>query len=228
MSLYVIGDLHLSLSVNKSMDVFSGWENYVDRILSGWNNTVKRDDTVVLAGDSSWGMNLNEAKADFEFINNLPGRKIILKGNHDYWWTTVNKMERFFFVNGFSTLNILHNNHYAYCDYAVCGTRGWINENGETADKKVLLREAGRLDASIVSAKKAGLEPIVFLHYPPVFSSDCNYDILEVLDRHEIKRCYYGHIHGKSCYNAVNGMRDRIDYKLISSDYLQFTPEKVI
>jgi hypothetical protein len=209
------------------MDVFPGWENYVSRIFDNWHSLIAPDDTVVLAGDSSWGMNLNEARADLEFIDKLPGRKIILKGNHDYWWTTANKMEKFFLESGFSTLNILHNNHYKYENFGICGTRGWINDNGEAADKKVLLREAGRLEASIASAERQGLEPIVFLHYPPVFNADSNYEILAVMEKHRITRCYYGHIHGKSCSNAMIGFRNGIEYSLISSDYLQFKPEKI-
>lgn len=228
MSLYAIGDLHLSLSVNKPMDIFGGWENYVERLTENWHNIVAPQDTVVLAGDSSWAMKLEDTRADFDFINKLPGNKIIIKGNHDYWWTTKNKMEVFFAENGFSTLKILHNNHYKYGEYAICGTRGWINDNGETADKKVLSREAGRLEASIKSAEKAKLIPIVFLHYPPVFSSDSNFEILEVLQNHGVKKCFYGHIHGKSCANAINGERDGIEYRLISSDYLQFSPLAII
>jgi predicted phosphohydrolase len=227
MALYAISDLHLSLSTDKSMEVFPGWENYVERIKSNWENTIKDEDMVVLPGDISWGMTLEQALLDFKFINSLPGKKIILKGNHDYWWTTRKKMENFFNEKGLHTLNILNNDCYKYEEYAVCGTRGWINENEEPADKKVLLREAGRLETSIKLAINQNLKPIVFLHYPPIYADDYNYDILEVLHKYKIKDCYYGHIHGKSSDYAINGERDGIKYTLISGDYLQFSPVKI-
>ncbi len=228
MSLFAMSDLHLSLSTDKSMEVFPGWEDYTNQIRENWQSTISEDDTVILPGDISWGMTLNEAYEDFRFINKLPGKKIILKGNHDYWWTTKNKMDTFFAEKGLNTLNILNNNHYDYGDYAICGTRGWINENGQQADKKVLLREAGRLEMSIQSAIKQNKIPIIFLHYPPVYATDCNYDIIEVLLKYNIDKCYYGHIHGKSSNYAVKGERDGINYQLISSDYLQFMPLKII
>jgi len=227
LSLYTIGDLHLSLGSEKPMDIFGGWENYVEKLLVNWNSKIKADDTVVLVGDLSWAVTLQQAEKDFSFVNSLPGKKIILKGNHDYWWTTKNKMEKFYVEKGFNTLNILHNNHYQYEKYGICGTRGWINETVVESDKKVLLREAGRLNTSIVSAKNQGLIPIVFLHYPPIYATNYNYEILEVLHNHDIKQCYYGHIHGKSCDYAINGERDGINYTLISSDYLQFSPKKI-
>lgn len=224
MSLFVIADLHLSLSTDKPMDIFGGWSDYVDRLKKNWLKLVSADDTVVIPGDISWGMSLESARADFEFINNLPGRKIILKGNHDYWWTTKSKMENFFKDNGFSTINILNNNYYAYEKTAICGTRGWINETNVPADKKVLLREAGRLTTSIEAALKDGYKPLVFLHYPPVYSSDRNEEMLEVLKKFSISHCFYGHIHGKSCEYAINGLYDGIKYKLVASDFLQFAP----
>ncbi|NLZ45741.1 MAG: serine/threonine protein phosphatase [Clostridiales bacterium] len=224
MSLFVIADLHLSLSVDKPMDIFGGWNDYMQRIEENWCKVVKENDTVVIPGDISWGMNFKEAEKDFEFLNNLPGRKIISKGNHDYWWNTVSKMTNFFNEKGFSSINILHNNHYQYENLGICGTRGWINETNAIADKKVLLREAGRLTFSIESALKQDLKPIVFLHYPPIFANDQNLEILEVLHKYGIKHCFYGHIHGRGCKNAFNGVSDGIHYQLISSDYLHFAP----
>ena len=140
MALFVMGDLHLSLSSDKSMDIFGGWENYVERIKENWNREVSPEDTVVVPGDISWAMSLKEAGADFRYIHELPGRKIILKGNHDYWWTTAAKMNNFLAENGFDSIFILHNNHYAYENYGICGTRGWINDDSEPADAKVLAR----------------------------------------------------------------------------------------
>ncbi len=228
MSLYVIGDLHLSLGEDKPMDIFRGWDNYMERIKTGWTENVSENDTVVIPGDICWAMKLTEAYADFKFINELPGKKIISKGNHDYWWSTMGKMTKYLSENGFDTISILHNNHYRYESYGICGTRGWIAENGEPADAKVLAREAGRLETSIASAEKEGLIPLVFLHYPPIFGNSVNYSILDVLKRHDIKKCWYGHIHGRSCENAFIGERDGIFYQLVSSDYIQFVPQKVL
>lgn len=229
MALFVMGDLHLSLSSDKSMDIFGGWENYVERIKDNWNREVSPEDTVVVPGDISWAMSLKEAEADFRFIHELPGRKIILKGNHDYWWTTAAKMNNFLAENGFDSIFILHNNHYAYENYGICGTRGWINDDTEPADAKVLAREANRLETSISSAESAGLEPLVFLHYPPLYGNEYNPDLLEVMYRHNIKRCWYGHIHGRKGHqNAVNGERDGIVFQLVSADYVQFCPVKIM
>ena len=233
MSLYAIGDLHLSFSdPSKTMSVFAGWDNYQEKIEKNWRDIVKPEDTVVLAGDISWGMSIQQAEPDFRFINDLPGRKIILKGNHDYWWVTMRKMEGFFAEKGFDTLKILHNNHYEYNGYGICGTRGWVNgTDGEKdeQDEKVLKREVQRLETSIQSAVNAGLEPLVFMHYPPIFASNFNYDILEVLYRYKIKACYYGHIHGRSAHAlCVTNTYDDIDFHLIAGDYIQFMPVKVM
>lgn len=229
MALFVMGDLHLSLSSDKSMDIFGGWENYVERIKENWNREVSPEDTVVVPGDISWAMSLKETVADFRYIHELPGRKIILKGNHDYWWTTAAKMNNFLAENGFDSIFILHNNHYAYESYGICGTRGWINDDSEPADAKVLAREAQRLETSIASAENAGLEPLVFLHYPPLYGNEYNPDLLEVMYRHNIKRCWYGHIHGRKGHqNAVNGERDGIFFQLVSADYVQFCPVKIM
>lgn len=228
MSLFCIGDLHLSFSSDKSMHIFDGWADYVNRIKENWENAVKPDDTIVLVGDTSWGMSLENSKLDFAFVNQLPGKKIILKGNHDYWWTTKTKIDNFFRENCYNDINILHNNYYRYENYGICGSRGWINETEEPADAKVLAREANRLEMSIKGAVASGLMPIVFLHYPPIYATDYNYDILEVLYKYGVKQCYYGHIHGKSSNYAINGERDGILFHLVASDYLQFVPYKII
>lgn len=228
MSLFVIADLHLSLSVNKPMDIFGGWDNHVERLTENWQSSVAEDDVVVIPGDVSWAMNFNEAKADFDYINKLSGRKVILKGNHDYWWNTMSKMNRFLDENGFDTIKIINNNHYPYEEYGICGTRGWINESEVPADAKVLAREAQRLEMSIQSALADNKEPIVFLHYPPIYANDYNYDIIDVLFKYNIKKCYYGHLHGKAHRFAVNGVYDGIEYQLISSDFMQFAPKKIM
>lgn len=229
MSLFVIGDLHLALGdKSKSMDIFDGWANYTELLGQSWNSLVSAEDTIVLAGDISWAISLEKGYEDFKWIHNLPGRKIILKGNHDYWWNSRKKMEETFEKWGFDSLNILHNNHFQYENYGICGTRGWVNMPGESADAKVLAREAGRLTASIESALTAGLQPLVFLHYPPLYGSSYNYDILDVLYKYGIKNCWYGHLHGPSIKYAVNGERDGVDFRLISGDFLQFRPEKIL
>lgn len=230
MSLYVIGDLHLCYGVpDKTMNIFYGWQNYQDLIDKNWREIIKTDDTVVLAGDISWGMSLNEANEDFRYINQLPGKKIILKGNHDYWWTTKKKMDDFLEINGYNSISILHNNHFRYDDkYAVCGTRGWVHIPGEKQDEKVLKREVQRLDASIKSALSEKLKPIVFMHYPPIYGTNYNYDILEILYKYNIEDCYFGHVHGRSGHNlCVKGIYDDVNFHLVSGDYLQFVPEKV-
>lgn len=228
MSLYAIADLHLSFSVNKPMNIFAGWEDYVQRLTENWQNTVKSEDTVVIPGDISWGMNFSEVKADFDYINRLNGRKIIIKGNHDYWWNTMSKMNRFLDENGFDTISILNNNYYAYEEYGICGTRGWVKDTEEPADAKVLAREAQRLETSIKSALTDGKKPLVFLHYPPVYNNEYNYDIIDVLFKYDIKQCWYGHLHGKAHRFAVCGEYDGINYQLVAGDFVQFCPKFIM
>ncbi len=229
MSLFVLGDTHLSFGVpEKPMDIFRGWENYQSLLEENWRRVVEPEDTIVLAGDISWGMTLEEAKLDFAFLHALPGRKIILKGNHDYWWNSMKKMTEFFLQNGFDSLHILHNNCYAYGEYGICGTRGWVNMPGESADAKVLAREQQRLQVSLDAAAAQNLQPIVFLHYPPIFWSNRNEPMLQLLKEYGVNDCYYGHLHGKSHQRATRGMDEGVCYHLISGDYLQFIPEKVL
>lgn len=225
MALFVIADLHLPLGVDKPMDIFEGWDNYVERLEENWQHVVAPDDTVVIPGDFCWAMKLEDSLPDFRFLERLNGRKIISKGNHDYWWQTSAKLSRFFEENGIGSVSILHNNCFAYEKTGICGTRGWISENGEPADEKVLAREAGRLEMSVAAAEKQGLRPMVFLHYPPLYIYGENAPIMEVLRRHNITEVFYGHIHGRRGHSlAVRGVRNGINYHLISSDYLQFMP----
>ena len=230
MSLFVMADLHLCKgNPEKTMSIFNGWQNYQELIEKNWKELISDSDTIVLPGDISWGMSLKEAASDFKFIEQLPGQKIVIKGNHDYWWTTKKKMEDFFAAEGCTSIKILHNNHYRYGEYGLCGTRGWVNMPGETQDEKVLRREVQRLETSIRSALDEGLKPIVFLHYPPIFATNFNYDILDVLYRYKIEECYYGHIHGKSAHDlCVKNTYDGINFHLIAGDYLQFIPEKIV
>ena len=228
MSLYVLGDLHLSFSANKPMNIFKGWGNHVEKITANWNGLVKDEDTVVINGDISWATYLEDAEKDFRFINdNLKGKKIFIKGNHDYWWTTKSKLDAFLQAKGLDKIQILNNNSYLIGGIAVCGTRGWINDGSEPFDQKLLNREAGRLDMSITAAKKLGGEPTVFIHYPPVFGDEKNYYIIEVLQKHGIKDCYYGHVHGPAVKKAFTGESDGINYHIASCDCVNFTPVSV-
>ena len=225
MALFTIGDLHLSFNDNKAMNVFEGWEDYVQRIEKNWKAIVSDDDTVVIAGDISWAMKLSDALLDFSFIEKLPGKKIILKGNHDYFWSTKSKMEKFFKDNNFNTISILFNCAYSVGEFSVCGTRGWFYDTEDDNDKKVLLREVGRLKTSLNEALSQGLEPVVFLHYPPVYSGKECTEIMDVLLEKKVKRCYYGHLHGKFCHTrAVVGNYKGISLNLVSADYVGFTP----
>lgn len=228
MGLFVLADLHLSLGSDKPMDIFRNWEGYVDKLYENWNNLVGDDDTVVVPGDISWAMSLDNAKKDFDFINRqLKGKKIMLKGNHDYWWTTYRKMNEFLEKNKFDNIKILHNNAFTVDDITIVGTRGWINETEAEFDLKLLNREAARLEMSIKEGLKTCKEMIAFLHYPPLYNNDENYFIIEVLQKYNIKKCYYGHIHGSACKNAFIGYNDGINYQLVSADFLNFTPISV-
>lgn len=225
MALYAIADTHLSINKPKSMSIFRGWDNYVERLEANWRRLITDQDTVVIAGDVSWGMNLQQAADDFAFLHSLPGQKLLLKGNHDYWWTTRRQMDLFLEENGFTSLRIVHNDAVPVEGLmAVCGSRGWFFDAEEDADKKVLLREAGRLRTSIQAAKATGLEPVVFLHYPPIYADQICPEMLEVLRQEGIARCYYGHVHSAGIRLAVEGVHDGIDFRLISADGLQFCP----
>jgi len=223
LSIFVIGDLHLSFGTQKPMDIFSGWQDHWQRIEKNWRRLVKDTDTVVIPGDVSWGLTLEEAQPDFRFIQSLPGRKIISKGNHDYWWQTAKKLQEFLDKNGFDTISFLHNNSFEVENYIICGTRGWIFENGQQQDEKVILREAGRLKASL-DYMDSDKEKIVFLHYPTIYQEQRANHIINTLKQYSIKRCFYGHLHGKTINYAFNGVSDGIKYKLISADAIDFCP----
>ncbi|MCI9672535.1 MAG: serine/threonine protein phosphatase [Lawsonibacter sp.] len=224
MALYAIGDTHLSLASDKPMDVFGGgWTGYVDKLKEGFQ-IISPEDTVVICGDVSWGMSLEEARADFAFLDALPGgRKLLLKGNHDYWWTTASKMKAFFAENGFSTLDILHNNCHFYGETALCGTRGWFYEEdrGEHS-AKIFNRELIRLEASLKAAGER--EKLCFLHYPPLYQGYRCQEILDLLERYRVSLCCYGHLHGGSHRLAVTGRQGTVDYRLVAADYVGFRP----
>lgn len=225
MAIFTIGDLHLSLGASKPMDIFRGWENYVDRLRENWLAAVLPEDTVVLAGDTSWAMKLEDCAADFAFLQDLPGKKLLLKGNHDYWWTTMARMNAYLSACGFTSLSFVHNSCAFAEGVALCGTRGWLFDVGEAHDEKVMRRECGRLRASLCAAGDA--EKIVFLHYPPVSAQGNAEEIVAILHEFGVKRCFYGHLHGASIPRAVQGTAGGIDYRLVSADALCFFPYKI-
>ena len=228
MALYAIGDLHLCLGAPKPMDIFGGaWVGYMDKLKEGLS-VIREEDTLVLMGDLSWALGLEDAKADFAWINEIPGRKIILKGNHDYWWSTVKKFDGFCAQNGFENFHILHNNHFEYEGVAICGTRGWFFEEERSGehDEKVFKRELLRLEASLQSAGE--LPKMVFLHYPPRYKGYECPEILELLQKYKVRNCFYGHLHGASHGLAMEGTWDGVNFKLLSADRLNFKPYCVI
>ena len=227
MALYVIGDLHLSFETDKPMDVFGKlWTGYVDKLRNGLS-VIGPEDTTVLLGDLSWSMDLDHAGKDFAFINAIPGRKILLKGNHDYWWTTATKFYKFCEAQGFRDMYILNNNFYEYGDLAICGTRGWFfeEERGGIHDAKILNRELIRLETSL---KEAGdREKLCFLHYPPVYRGYRCQPVLDLLHRYGVRQCWYGHLHSESHRLAITGDYEGIDFHLVSADYTGFAPVPV-
>ena len=225
MSIYAISDLHLSFGVNKPMDIFYGWDNYTERIKANWIRLVKPEDTVVLAGDFSWGLKIEESLKDFEFLESLPGKKLLIKGNHDLWWSTAKKLREFWEKNNITSVDIIFNNCAIAENRAIAGTRGWFyDENGT---KKVKQREAARLDTSLTAAENTGLPVITFLHYPPVYNGHICEEIMDVLKQHNIKTVYHGHIHGSGLNHVVKEY-DGIEFKLLSCDCTQFTPILIV
>lgn len=236
MSIYVIGDLHLPFGVEKPMDIFgTGWQDYTEKIKENWNQKVKPEDTVILAGDFSWATYLEETYKDFEYLCNLPGKKIMLKGNHDYWWTTVTSMKKYLEDNNFNNIDFLYNNSFLIENKIIVGTRGWALADTENS-RKMVKREAGRLELSLKSAiEKYGEEKeiICIMHYPPVIGTymkneyTYNSEFLDIMKKYNVKICYYGHLHGTSHKDAIEGKVEGIDLKLISGDYLNFKLEKI-
>lgn len=224
MALYAIGDLHLCLGAPKPMDIFGGaWVGYMEKLREGLK-VLTPEDTLVLMGDLSWALDLASSQADFAWINAIPGKKIILKGNHDYWWSTQAKFTKFCQENGFQDLYLLNNNCYEYEDIAICGTRGWFFEEERSGqhDEKVFRRELMRLEASLKAA--GDRQKLVFLHYPPRYKGYTCREILELLEKYEVRQCFYGHLHGGSHKLAMEGTWDGIEYRLLSADYLGFRP----
>lgn len=236
MSIWTIADLHLSFCVDKPMNIFGeNWDNYEDKVKQDWLSKVKEEDTVILGGDFSWGTYLEETTADFRFINDLPGTKILLKGNHDYWWQTIKSMDKFLKENSFENIYFLHNNSYFVDNKIIVGTRGWNFDFNDSDFERIYERELIRLELSIKDGiQKYGedKEIICFVHYPPITKNMIENGIkskyLEILNKYNISRLYYGHLHGASLKEAVEGNIDGVELKLVSSDYLKFELLKVI
>ena len=232
--IYTIADTHLSLTTEKPMDIFGPrWANHAEKLKSNWLSMVDACDTVIIPGDISWGISLEEAKEDLLFLDKLPGKKIIGKGNHDYWWTTVNKMNLFFEREGISTISFLYNNAYIVENKIICGTRGWMSEFGVKAeDERIIKREAARLELSLKEGEKLKsanpeAETVVFVHYPVVFGDFINYEMLDVLYKYGVSRVYYGHLHNVR-ENQLDKSYLGIDFHIAAADYLGFKPIPVV
>ena len=228
MALYALGDLHLAFGVNKPMDVFGGrWQGYHEKLREGLS-VLQEGDTLVIPGDFCWALDFPQSAADFAFLNRFPGRKLFVKGNHDYWWNTVSKFTKFCQEQGLRDMHLLHNTSFDYGAYAICGTRGWFFEEDKegTHDEKVFRRELIRLEASL---KAAGDKPkLCFLHYPPRYRGYTCPEILDLLKQYEVKACYYGHLHGDSHKLAIEGPCGGTEFHLVAADYVNFRPVKIL
>ena len=235
MSIFVIGDLHLSFNDNKPMDIFGeNWKNHEEKIKSNWLDQVKENDVVILPGDFSWATYLEDTEKDFEYLNNLPGKKLLLKGNHDYWWTTLTNMRNFLSEKNFKNIDFIYNNAYEYGNVVLTGTRGWSNTE-DNDNQKLLKREQIRLELSIKDGiEKYGnnKEIIVFMHYPPItnlqiYENQTN-EFIEILRKYNVKKCYYAHLHGNSIKEAVIGKYFDIEFNLVSADGIDFKLMKIV
>lgn len=230
MSIYAISDLHLSFNTNKPMDIF-GWNNYEEKISQDWRTNVKEEDLVLLTGDFSWEMKLENTYKDFQFINNLHGKKLLLKGNHDLWWTTLKRMREFLKEKEFNNIDFIYNNSYEFENYIIAGTRGWNLVSENIDDKKIKDRELLRLENSIIDGiQKYGEDKpiIVCMHYPPLLKDLKNNEFTKILEKYNVKYCLYGHLHGKSHINVFDGIYNNVNYKMVSCDYTGFKLIKII
>lgn len=228
MSLYAISDLHLALNVDKPMDVFGQhWYMHHEKIKNNWLAKINEEDTVLIGGDISWSMNIGEGMEDLKWIHELPGRKIIIKGNHDYWWTSITKLNKLY-----EDMHFIQNNFFTYEDYAICGTRGWICPFGERftqKDEKIYLREQIRLKLSLDAAKAAGHKKIIaMIHYPPTNERYEDSAFTDIFKEYSVEKVIYGHLHGPSLTKVLEGERDGIEYIMTSCDYIDFNPIKIL
>lgn len=233
MNIYAIGDLHLSLfsPQEKQMDVFGDrWKNHWDKIKQDWINKVNNNDLVLIAGDISWAMKLSQAKTDLDAICDLPGSKIFVRGNHDYWWNSAAKIKNVLSENSY----IIQNNSIEIDDYIICGTRGWIfptDSSFTDTDEKIYQRELGRLKLSLDSIKdRKNKHLIVLMHYPPIYEDFKQTEFESLLSAYQVNDVIFGHLHG-AILNSIN-LRDytynNIRYNLVSADYLDFKLKQII
>lgn len=230
MALFTIADLHLPLGIDKPMDIFgAAWTNYVEHIADNWQTNIKDSDTVVIAGDFSWATYIEQAFKDFEFIHRLNGRKIIVKGNHDFWWTTMSKLNKYMSENQFDNIYFLQNNSFMYEDIAICGTRGWIHpawDKFTEDDKRLFERETLRLKLSLDTAGDCR-ERYVFTHFPPMSDKCESNAVTDLMEEYGVSKCIYGHLHAHSHKNAINAVIRGIEYRLVSGDFIAFNPVQI-
>lgn len=229
MALYAISDLHLALNVDKPMDIFGEkWNKHHEKIKENWLKVIKEEDTVLIAGDISWSMAKEDSKSDLEWIHQLPGQKMLIRGNHDYWWSSITKLNALY-----DDMHFIQNNFFNYEDWAICGTRGWNIESPERKftehDKKIFEREKIRLRLSLDKAKKAGYEKIiVMIHYPPTNETLKDSEIIDIFKEYEVSKVIYGHLHNANPKWVLNTERDGIEYLLTSCDFIDFNPIKIL
>lgn len=229
MAIYAISDLHLSFNTDKPMNIF-GWGNYENKIKDDWNKKVSKDDLVLLPGDFSWELKLENIYKDFKYLSELPGKKLLLKGNHDYWWTTLKSMRTFLEKNEFYNIDFIYNNSYEYENKIIAGTRGWNLIEEMPDDERIKQREVIRLENSIKHGIKefgADKEIIVCMHYPPIAKESMESEFTKILEKYNVKKCIYGHLHGKSQLNAIEGIYNGIEYKMVSCDYTNFELQQI-
>lgn len=229
MSIFVIADLHLSFKNPKPMDIFGdNWTKHEEKIKKDWNEKVKEEDLVVLPGDFSWATYIEDTIPDFEYLNSLPGKKIMLKGNHDYWWTTVTNLNKLY-----DNMKFLQTNFYEYGEYAICGGRGWICPNDfkfDDNDEKIYKREENRIRLSLQAAKKKGYSKfIVITHYPPTNDKLEESLFTNLYEEYGVEKVIYGHLHGKESFKmGLKGVRNGVEYILASCDYTDFNLIKIM
>jgi uncharacterized protein len=226
-ALYAISDLHLALSGDKPMDIFGdNWLNHDVKIKNSWINMVSNEDTVLIGGDISWSMKIDQGLRELEWIHNLPGKKILIKGNHDYWWSSINKLNSLY-----EDMNFIQNNFFRYKEYAICGSRGWIcpgSDKFTSDDEKIYKRELIRLRLSLDSAKKEGFSKFIcMIHYPPTNERFEESGFTGIFKEYGVEKVIYGHLHGNSLGRVINGLRDGVEYIMTSSDYLNFQPIRI-
>jgi predicted phosphohydrolase len=225
MNIYAIADLHLSLNSNKPMDIYGGqWIDHLKRVKKKWNNLIGNDDVIIIVGDTSWALKFEDAIEDLTWISLLPGKKILIKGNHDLWWTSVSKLNQLF-----DNMYFLQNTYYRAGKYAICGTRGWICPGDlefTSHDQKIYQRELGRLRLSLEAAKKAGETHIIgAIHYPPANEKFEDSGFTALFEEYGVKLVVYGHLHGMEGHlKGVQGYRNGVEYRLVACDYLSCCP----